>query len=82
MREYFQASSVQLADWPKELGIPIINTEISTARLIDRLDDGELQVPIDADGRVSLWQTGQLFSIQANEIVAFPTLETLSPFLA
>ena len=72
MREYFQASSVQLADWPKELGIPIINTEISTARLIDRLDDGELQVPIDADGRVSLWQTGQLFSIQANEIVSFP----------
>lgn len=72
VREYFQASRVQLADWPAELGIPVLNSEINTDRLIARLDDGELIVPKDPDGRVSLWQTGQLFSIQANEIVSFP----------
>ncbi len=70
MKSFLGAEGIAVGSWPRELGIPLINTTVSTDDIVDRVDIENLTSTTE-DGKVVLKYSGELVSIRANEIVKF-----------
>jgi hypothetical protein len=71
VKDYRDAKGIKVKSWPANLGIPLIDTKLSAKDLAETVDVEDL-MEFDQDGLIILKYSGELASIEANEIASFP----------
>lgn len=71
VKEYLDKPTFRLTDWPENLGIPLIDTKLSADEMAKTVDIEDL-MEIDNQGLIVLKYSGELASIEANQIANFP----------
>ncbi len=76
MKGYLDSDGIKIENWPDHLGIPLIDTRLSAQELAKTVDVEDL-MESDSEGRIVLKYSGELASIEANEIANFPDTSVL-----
>lgn len=71
VKKYTDASGIEVERWPQHLGIPLIDTRLSAKDLAQTVDVEDL-MEFGSDGLIILKYSGELASIEANQIASFP----------
>jgi hypothetical protein len=70
-----------LPSWQPEIGVPVINSQLTLSELIKESNNGNISLTTDLNGLYLLTYTDTVFSTQAKDIVKIPDqADTIPPF--
>jgi len=80
-KEYFELDRLQ-GDvvWNPEAAVPLINSELNVADLLDRFDDEDIIVVDQTSGLLALRYFSEIFSVTAEDIIVLQNQSATLPF--